>query len=244
MSALNNVLGTVVGLLVLLTCKGANAAEPARQYAEFMPCQWPQFDAAVQHFSEILQFHTVGNMSHPERADPVVWDLLDMWMREAYSEVFQAFEVEKVRQGQQLHLKNTIVGIDQSAIAKTPKMGCSTNAVVSFLHAAKWGQCGQCLQLQQPARNQHSHYICSCMYIATCKDVCSCAITNNLPALFLLIQLGRGNLSYLFTWKGDQPDLNPVLFVAHTDVVPVAPETLKVGQHDVQLGKVSVDCLA
>lgn len=104
MSAVYNVLRTVVCLLVLLTCKGANAAEPARQYAEFRPCQWPQFDAAVQHFSEILQFHTVGNVSHPERADPVVWDLLDMWMREAYSDVFQAFEVEKVRQGQQLHL--------------------------------------------------------------------------------------------------------------------------------------------
>lgn len=41
--------------------------------------------------------------------------------------------------------------------------------------------------------------------------------------------MGAGNLSYLFTWQGSQPDLDPVLFVSHTDVVPVAQETLKVG---------------
>jgi hypothetical protein len=54
----------------------------------------------------------------------------------------------------------------------------------------------------------------------------------SLPAVSLLMQLGPGNLSYLLTWRGSRPDLDPVLFVAHTDVVPVAPETLKVGQHN------------
>lgn len=41
-------------------------------------------------------------------------------------------------------------------------------------------------------------------------------------------QLGAGNLSYLMTWQGSQADLKPVIFVAHTDVVPVPDETLKV----------------
>lgn len=49
-----------------------------------------------------------------------------------------------------------------------------------------------------------------------------------LPACPLVLQMGAGNLSYLFTWQGSQPELDPVLFVAHTDVVPVAQETLKV----------------
>jgi hypothetical protein len=109
MGAVTAVMRSLVCFLVLLTCKTANAAEPARQYKEFRSCQWPQFDAAVQHSSEILQFHTVGNASHPDRGDPVVWDLLDMWLRETYSDVFHAFEVDKVRPSQQLHLGNSEV---------------------------------------------------------------------------------------------------------------------------------------
>lgn len=74
----------------------AGAQQQAKQYASFQPCEWPQFDTAVQHFSEILQFHTVGNTSHPDHADPVVWELLDLWMHETYNDVFDAFKVEKV----------------------------------------------------------------------------------------------------------------------------------------------------
>ena len=40
--------------------------------------------------------------------------------------------------------------------------------------------------------------------------------------------LGRefvGELSLLYTWKGSKPDVKPILFMAHQDVVPVAPGT-------------------
>src|SRR5262249_19070971 len=36
----------------------------------------------------------------------------------------------------------------------------------------------------------------------------------------------------LFTWKGANPDLAPVLLMAHMDVVPVVPGTDKQWQHD------------
>jgi hypothetical protein len=34
--------------------------------------------------------------------------------------------------------------------------------------------------------------------------------------------------SYLITWPGSQPDLLPVLFISHVDVVPVPEGSLKV----------------
>lgn len=92
-------MGTLSVLLCWLLCLVAAppAAASPKQYAEFLPCEWPQLDTAVQHFSEILQFHTVSNASHPLRADPVVWGLLDLWMRDAYPDVFSALSVEQVR---------------------------------------------------------------------------------------------------------------------------------------------------
>lgn len=93
-------MGTLSVLLCCLVCllaAPAAAAKSPQHYAEFLPCEWPQLDTAVQHFSEILQFHTVSNASHPLHADPVVWGLLDLWMRDAYPDVFSALSVEQVR---------------------------------------------------------------------------------------------------------------------------------------------------
>lgn len=79
------------------TTKHATGAQrPAKQYPSFKACAWPQLDTAIQHFSNILQFQTVGNASHPDHADPVVWEPLDLWMHETYSNVLSTFEVEKV----------------------------------------------------------------------------------------------------------------------------------------------------
>lgn len=47
--------------------------------------------------SELVQFHTVGNASHPDHADFVVWELLELWMQETYGDVLHALKVEKVR---------------------------------------------------------------------------------------------------------------------------------------------------
>jgi acetylornithine deacetylase/succinyl-diaminopimelate desuccinylase-like protein len=41
------------------------------------------------------------------------------------------------------------------------------------------------------------------------------------------VQLGAGSMTYLLSWRGSQPGLDPVLFLAHTDVVPAPPETLQ-----------------
>lgn len=71
-------------------------ATAPKQYPSFKPCESPQLDTALERFTEILQFHTVGNASHPEHADPVVWDLLDLWMHDTYSDVFSTLQVEKV----------------------------------------------------------------------------------------------------------------------------------------------------
>jgi carboxypeptidase PM20D1 len=38
-------------------------------------------------------------------------------------------------------------------------------------------------------------------------------------------RLGKGNHSYLITWQGSQPGLQPALFISHLDVVPVTPGT-------------------
>lgn len=38
-------------------------------------------------------------------------------------------------------------------------------------------------------------------------------------------QVGTGGMSYLLTWRGSKPGLKPVLFVSHTDVVPVEEKT-------------------
>jgi carboxypeptidase PM20D1 len=37
--------------------------------------------------------------------------------------------------------------------------------------------------------------------------------------------VGVGGYSRLLTWRGSQPQLDPVLFVSHYDVVPVTPGT-------------------
>ncbi|KIZ05232.1 hypothetical protein MNEG_2734 [Monoraphidium neglectum] len=42
-------------------------------------------------------------------------------------------------------------------------------------------------------------------------------------------KVGCDSLSYLITWQGSQPDLRPVLFISHLDVVPVAEASEKVG---------------
>lgn len=84
-------------LAVLAPPAAAAAGTPTAAAETFQPCAWTDLDSAVQRFSEIIQFHTVGNASHPDHADPVVWDLLELWLRDAYSDVFQALQVEKVR---------------------------------------------------------------------------------------------------------------------------------------------------
>lgn len=40
-----------------------------------------------------------------------------------------------------------------------------------------------------------------------------------------------GELALLYTWKGTRPELEPVLFAAHQDVVPVDPATLSEWKH-------------
>ncbi|KAF6262167.1 hypothetical protein COO60DRAFT_676903 [Scenedesmus sp. NREL 46B-D3] len=48
---------------------------------------------------------------------------------------------------------------------------------------------------------------------------------------FQVEQVGSGSLSHLLTWHGSQPQLRPVLFVSHIDVVPVTAETLQEWRH-------------
>jgi hypothetical protein len=61
----------------------------------------------------------------------------------------------------------------------------------------------------------------------TIESACNCSAVL---CCAVLLQLGTGSLSYLLTWQGSQPQLDPVLFVAHTDVVPVDESTLKVSK--------------
>lgn len=60
-----------------------------------------------------------------------------------------------------------------------------------------------------------------------------------------------GDYSLVFTWKGSQPDLAPILLMAHQDVVPVDPATLDQWEHppfegviadDFVWGRGSQDC--
>jgi carboxypeptidase PM20D1 len=43
--------------------------------------------------------------------------------------------------------------------------------------------------------------------------------------------LGSGGFSYLITWQGSNPDLQPALFISHVDVVPVSPGTEQDWRH-------------
>ena len=46
---------------------------------------------------------------------------------------------------------------------------------------------------------------------------------------------------HLFTWEGSDPKLQPILLMAHTDVVPVLPETLHQWIHPPFEGTITVD---
>ena len=46
---------------------------------------------------------------------------------------------------------------------------------------------------------------------------------------------------HLFTWKGSNPDLQPILLMSHTDVVPVLPATLDQWTYPPFEGTISVD---
>ncbi len=48
-----------------------------------------------------------------------------------------------------------------------------------------------------------------------------------------------GNATLLYTWRGQQPDLKPVLLVAHQDVVPADPDTLDEWTHPPFSGEIS-----
>ncbi len=48
-----------------------------------------------------------------------------------------------------------------------------------------------------------------------------------------------GNATLLYTWRGQQSDLKPVLFVAHQDVVPADPDTLDEWSHEPFSGEIS-----
>lgn len=55
-------------------------------------------------------------------------------------------------------------------------------------------------------------------------------------------QLSRetvGGLSLLYTWQGTDPSLEPVLLLAHLDVVPVAPDTVSQWQHPPYSGEIA-----
>ena len=41
----------------------------------------------------------------------------------------------------------------------------------------------------------------------------------------IVTQVGAGNLTLLLKWKGSDPELLPVLFISHYDVVPVTRGT-------------------
>lgn len=47
------------------------------------------------------------------------------------------------------------------------------------------------------------------------------------------------NATLLYTWRGGQPDLKPVLLVAHQDVVPADPDTLSEWTHEPFSGDIS-----
>lgn len=48
-----------------------------------------------------------------------------------------------------------------------------------------------------------------------------------------------GEYSLLYTWQGSKPGLEPVIFLAHQDVVPVEPETKESWTYDAFSGKVN-----
>jgi carboxypeptidase PM20D1 len=59
------------------------------------------------------------------------------------------------------------------------------------------------------------------------------------PRLHASLKLRQINqYSLLYTWVGSQPDLEPVLFAAHLDVVPADPSTLDQWEHDPFSGEI------
>ena len=59
------------------------------------------------------------------------------------------------------------------------------------------------------------------------------------PLVHATMTLERINqFSLLYTWKGSDESLNPILMLAHTDVVPVAPGTQQQWTHDAFSGRI------
>jgi carboxypeptidase PM20D1 len=57
-------------------------------------------------------------------------------------------------------------------------------------------------------------------------------LADAFPAVHTVLQLERvGSLGLLFTWPGREPELKPVLLMAHQDVVPVSEATLEEWTH-------------
>ncbi|MBW1641628.1 MAG: M20/M25/M40 family metallo-hydrolase, partial [Deltaproteobacteria bacterium] len=48
-----------------------------------------------------------------------------------------------------------------------------------------------------------------------------------------------GDASLLYTWKGNDINLKPIILLAHTDVVPIAPGTTKDWTHPPFSGKIA-----
>jgi carboxypeptidase PM20D1 len=60
------------------------------------------------------------------------------------------------------------------------------------------------------------------------------------PQLHQTLELEMvGNATLLYTWRGQQPELKPVLFTAHQDVVPADPDTLAEWTHEPFSGEIS-----
>lgn len=65
--------------------------------APFTPCQFPNFDAAIDHFSKIIQFNTVSDSNMPHHVlHEEEFAKLNAYLPTAYPELWQQLKVEKV----------------------------------------------------------------------------------------------------------------------------------------------------
>jgi carboxypeptidase PM20D1 len=65
-------------------------------------------------------------------------------------------------------------------------------------------------------------------------------LSKSYPLVHSQLKLEKINkFSLLYSWKGTNPSLKPILLMAHQDVVPVSPNTLKEWKHQPFQGKIT-----
>eukprot|EP00775_Hariotina_reticulata_P008008 gene8008-8206_t len=86
-------------VFVTISASAADAVDSATPPA-FLPCSYPAFEDAVQHFSRFLQFKTVSDPDAPTHAqDPEQFAQLDDFLQATYSKALQSMAVERLGSG-------------------------------------------------------------------------------------------------------------------------------------------------